>query len=167
MNVFKWDALSRKDYYVDYQNKYTFAGVVPQRRLFTSVAGKLLDAGRIEDAEKVLDKCLASIPKEVIPYDITYLNLNNERDMCMLIDAYRRAGLNEKGSELCQECILDMMQSVEFYAMNADICYDNLKDACELVSYQIGILSDLAGEELATQYEDALYDLINTYIATE
>ncbi len=45
MNVYKWDALKRTDYYVDYHNFYTFCGVNSQRGLFANVAHELIKAG--------------------------------------------------------------------------------------------------------------------------
>ena len=41
MNVYTWDDIRRNDYDVDYQNYYTFLGVLPQREIFVSTANSL------------------------------------------------------------------------------------------------------------------------------
>ena len=42
MNVYTWDALKRTDYFVDYQNFYTFCGVLSQRQLFLNAALEMI-----------------------------------------------------------------------------------------------------------------------------
>ena len=44
--VFSWDALSRTDWFVDYQNYYTFLGVLSQRQIFLTTANALMKAGQ-------------------------------------------------------------------------------------------------------------------------
>ena len=69
MNVYSWDALRRDDYDVDYQNYYTFLGVLPQRELFVTTATALLKAGDKERALEILDKCQESLPDNVWPLE--------------------------------------------------------------------------------------------------
>ena len=40
--VYTWDALKRADYFVDYQNLYTFCGVMSQRGLFVNAAKEMM-----------------------------------------------------------------------------------------------------------------------------
>ena len=63
MNVYTWNDIRRDDYDVDYQNYYTFLGVLPQRELFVSTANALLKVGDKERALKVLDRCQESMPE--------------------------------------------------------------------------------------------------------
>ena len=63
--TFKWDALSRTDYFVDYQNLYTFMGVLSQRQLFLTVANALIDAGEDEKALEIMNRCQRPHPAEV------------------------------------------------------------------------------------------------------
>ena len=69
MNVYCWDALKRDDYDVDYQNYYTFLGVLPQRELFVTAASALLKAGDKERAIAILDKCQECLPANVWPIE--------------------------------------------------------------------------------------------------
>ena len=70
--LFTWDALSREDYYADYQNHYTFLASSSQRYLFYRVAYSLIEAGQWDKALDVLEKCFASVPESQYPYDTIY-----------------------------------------------------------------------------------------------
>ena len=68
-SLFTWDALSREDYYVDYQNRYTFLASSSQRYFFYRVANVLIRAGEWEKAVDIIEKGLASVPESQYPYD--------------------------------------------------------------------------------------------------
>ena len=55
-NVYKWDALERDDYFVDYQNLYTHLGVMSQRGLFVNAAKAFFKAGENDRALEMLEK---------------------------------------------------------------------------------------------------------------
>ena len=44
-SVYSWDSLKRTDWFVDYQNLYTFTGVMSQRGIFATVAMEMIEAG--------------------------------------------------------------------------------------------------------------------------
>ena len=67
-NVYKWDALKRKDYYVDYQNLYTNLGVMSLRNLFVSAANAFIDAGQNSRAVEMLDLCQEVLNPVRYPY---------------------------------------------------------------------------------------------------
>jgi len=67
--AFTWDALSRTDYFADYQNHYTFLASSNQRLFFYNVAKALYYAGESDKALEVLDKCIASVPQAQFAYD--------------------------------------------------------------------------------------------------
>ena len=69
-SVYSWDSLKRTDWLVDYQNMYTFAGVMSQRGIFASVAMEMIEAGEFGRAVEILDKCRSVIPEENFPLDI-------------------------------------------------------------------------------------------------
>ena len=49
---FCFDAVSREDYCVDYQNTYTFLGVMSLRNMFVSAANAFIAAGENDRAEQ-------------------------------------------------------------------------------------------------------------------
>ena len=67
--LYRWDALSREDYYVDYQNRYTFLASSSQRYLFYRTANALIGARQWDKAVDMLEKCFAAVPESRYPYD--------------------------------------------------------------------------------------------------
>ena len=113
--TFSWDALKRTDYYVDYQNLYTFSGVLPQRCLFVNEANKLIEEGDFIRAEKILDLCQECIPEANYPLDISYLDLPNERMVIRMIESYFAVGADEKAVALADRFTSALMESLNFY----------------------------------------------------
>jgi hypothetical protein len=66
-NVYKWDALERDDYFVDYQNLYTHLGVMSQRGLFVNAAKAFFKAGENDRALEMLEKCQRVVRRESYP----------------------------------------------------------------------------------------------------
>ena len=69
---YKWDALKRTDWFVDYQNYYTFLGVLGQRQIFLTVANALIDEGEDEKAIEIMDLCQENFPEENFPLESCY-----------------------------------------------------------------------------------------------
>ena len=92
-NVYSWDALKRKDYFVDYQNLYTFCGVLSQRNVFVNAAKEMLKIGDRERAVELLDMCQECVQEENFPLDMTYLGFSNEYMVIDMIETYYLAGL--------------------------------------------------------------------------
>ena len=115
-NTFKWDAVSRRDYFVDYQNKYTFMGVSAQRSLFANVAGALIKAGENEKALEILDKCTEAIPAENFPLDGIPLGFSGNNYMVVtMIEHYYALGQKEKARALCTAFLNELLVSTRFY----------------------------------------------------
>jgi len=92
-NVYKWDALSRKDYFVDYQNMYTFMGVISQRDQFVKMADLLIDAGDSLNAVRMLDKCQVCVPEENFPLETICLGFSqNDISVISMVQDYYLAG---------------------------------------------------------------------------
>ena len=98
--VYSWDSLARTDWFVDYQNIYTFTHSASQRRIFTTVAMELIYAGENEKAIEILDMCQEAVPEENFPLDLSKYGLSNERDVALMIEAYYLAGAEAKADEL-------------------------------------------------------------------
>ena len=96
-SVFKWDALKRKDYFVDYQNLYTFLGVLPQRDLFLNAANQFIAAGKKDKAIAILDKCQESVPAASYPLETICLGFyQNDISVIGMVEAYMKAGRVDK-----------------------------------------------------------------------
>ena len=162
-NVYSWDALKRKDYFVDYQNFYTFCGVLSQRNLFVNVAKEMLKIGDKERAVEMLDMCQECVPVENFPLDITYLGFSNEYMVIDMIETYYKAGAVEKALELSKRFIDELFVSTEFFLMN----YDDAKrefDACyNCISY----IADLADHFGDKAYAKEIRDRFNSLLDLE
>jgi len=120
--TYHWDAVSQRDYFIDYQNIYTFCGVMSYRDLFHQVACKLNDAGRSEDAVKVLDKCMEVMPADRYPLDMTYLRMGNELAVAGLIEEYYRAGAQQKAHDLAIAFTGSLLESINFFVNYYSYC---------------------------------------------
>ena len=141
-NVYSWDALKRDDYFVDYQNFYTFCGVLSQRLLFVNVAKEMLKIGDKERAVEMLDMCQECVPEHNFPLDITYLGFSNEYMVVDLIETYYDAGAPEKALALAERFADQLFDSVYFFLEYYDFakkefenCYNNLQYLSDLTEH--------------------------------
>ena len=159
-NVYKWDALKRTDYFVDYQNFYTFCGVLSQRNLFVNVAKEMLKINDAERAIELLDMCQECVPEENYPLDITYLGFSNEYMVIEMIETYFMAGADEKAMELAQRFVEELFVSTEFFLMN----YDDTKrefDACyNCISYVAELVDHFGYKEYGSELRKRFNDLL-------
>ena len=158
--VFSWDALKRTDYFADYQNFYTFCGVMSQRGLFLNIAKEQLKAGYPERAVEVLDKCQECVPDSVYPLDMSYLGFINERNVLEIIAAYYDAGAPDKGLALAKKFVDELLVSAKFYAEFYDYAQSNFEETCHYVFFVSDILKQNGAAEEAEAIEKALSDLI-------
>ena len=145
-NVFTWDALKRTDYFADYQNCYTFCGVLSQRQIFINVAKELTEAGEEEKAVEMLDMCQECVPAEVYPLDMSYYGFSNEYMVADMIQLYFDLGQKEKGRKLLSEFAPQLCRSYEFFT-KYDSTRHELSTASEILAWLLGICqSDVYGE---------------------
>ena len=99
-NLFTWKALSREDYYVDYQNRYTFLASSSQRYFFYRVANVLIHAGETEKAVDVIEKCIACVPESQYPYDTIITDFaTNDQVVSNLVSLCYEAALGAAEAE--------------------------------------------------------------------
>ena len=86
---YSWKAMSSKGWFVDYQNMYTFLGVMSQRQLFLTTANALIDAGEPEKALEMLDKLQVCFPEENFPLETISVGFSgNDYMVAQLIENY-------------------------------------------------------------------------------
>ena len=127
-SVFCWDALKRTDYFADYQNFYTFCGVMSQRGVFLNVAKEQLKADHPERAVELLDRCQECVPESVYPLDMSYLGFINERNVLEMIALYYDAGAPEKGLDLAKRFVDELLVSAKFYMEFYDYARSNFEE---------------------------------------
>ncbi len=88
MNKFIWVDYSSG---IDYSNKSGIRMGSQYRNYFSRLAATLIDENKNQKAEKVLDKCLALIPFDIVTYDFNTLGI---------IEAYYRLGKTEQAQKI-------------------------------------------------------------------
>jgi len=140
--TYRWDAVSQKDYFVDYQNLYTFCGVMSYRDLFHQLARSLNTEGRYEDAQKVLDKCLEVMDPERYPLDMTYLRLGNELNVVGIIEEYYRSGAKQKAHDLALYFTDSLYCSLNFFIRYYSYCKSEFETIATYLYYVCDIMSN-------------------------
>jgi hypothetical protein len=162
-NVYTWDALKRTDYFVDYQNFYTFCGVLSQRNLFVNAAKEMLKIGDKERAVELLDMCQECVPEENFPLDMTYLGFSNEYMVIDMIETYYTAGENEKAKELMKKFMDEIFISTDFFLNFYDIAQNEFESCFNCISY-IADLADFNGD---SDYANEIRDKFNALLDLE
>ncbi len=144
-NVYSWDALKRKDYFVDYQHHYTFCGVLSQRNLFVNAAKEMLKIGDTERAVELLDMCQECVPEENFPLDMTYLGFSNEYMVIDMIETYYDAGAGDKALDLAKRFMDEIFISTEFFLNYYDLAKREFESCYNCISY-IADLTDHFGD---------------------
>jgi len=150
--LYSWKALSRRDWYVDHQNFFTFAGVLSQRKIFTDAAGVMLRAGDERKAEELLDLCMGCVPVENFPLDLIAYNMNNENDVIGIIEMYFKAGAEEKALDLAEKFTEELLRSAAFFMKFLDVSSEEF-DRCR---YCLSLLALLADEEGYHDFADGI-----------
>ena len=163
-NVYKWDALSRTDYFADYQNQYTFCGVMSQRMLFVNVAKLLLKAGEKEKALEMLDKCQQCVPESQFPLEESYLGFSNELMVTEMIDTYFKVGADEKALELAERFAKQEIESTVFYCGFYDYAKDEFETACQIVYYLSDVYKNNGYEDKSEALEKELGERLKEYV---
>ncbi len=154
--VFKWDALKRNDYYVDYQNFYTFCGVMSQRGMFINAAEEMIKAGRDDKAVEMLDKCMESVPEYNFPLDMTYLGFSNEYMVLRIISMYYDLGETEKAHSIAGRFADELMVSAEFFMGYYDYASDVFDSVCNYLGNLAAIAEDAGDNELSDSISERL-----------
>ena len=161
-SVFCWDALKRTDYFADYQNFYTFCGVMSQRGVFLNVAKEQLKADHPERAVELLDRCQECVPESVYPLDMSYLGFINERNVLEMIALYYDAGAPEKGLDLAKRFVDELLVSAKFYMEFYDYARSDFEETCHYIFYVADILKQNGDTEEGEAMEKSLDDLVSS-----
>lgn len=154
--TFKWDALKRTDYYVDYQNFYTFCGVMSQRQLFVNVAKKCMAEGHADWALKLMEKCEECVPYENFPLDIQDLGFSNELMILEIIGILYDLDQTQKADELAQKFCDELSQSSRFYMEFYEYAKDDFEQSCQYVYYVLDVLDQNDRKDLSKKIEAQL-----------
>ena len=160
-NVYTWDALKRTDYFVDYQNFYTFCGVLSQRQLFLNAAKEMLKIGDKERAIELLDMCQENVPEANFPLDITYLGFSNEYMVIDMIETYYMAEANDKALELSKRFTEQLFKSLEFFLVYYDVAKREFEACYNSISYVVDLSDHYGDKEYANEVRERFNTLLD------
>lgn len=161
-NTFSWDNLKRTDYYVDYQNFYTFLGVVPQRSLFVNTATVLMNEGRKDEAVAMLDKAQECIPQSSFPLETICLGFyQNDVLVINMIELYYELGANDKARDLAERYAVELMISVNFYLEYYDYAKSDFELCCNCLYYLSDTLKENGDEDLSDTLMRGLSSMVD------
>ena len=160
---YKWDALSRTDYYVDYQNMYTFLGVLSQRQLFLTVSNALIDIDEKEKALEMLDLCQAHFPEQNYPLESIPLGFSsNDYMVAQMIENYYYLGSFEKARDLASRFADQLLDSISFYMQWGSLGSAEFETASRVFLYVSDVCKQYGDNELSEAMTDTLEDLLHT-----
>lgn len=161
MNVYTWNDIRRNDYDIDYQNYFTFLGVLPQREIFVSTANALLKAGDKERALKVLDKCQESMPADVWPLESIPIGFTtNDYMVVNMVSDYFAAGASEKAVSLGEQLGKDLLKSADFYMQFYDYDQTDFETVCQFLYYLIDELEKGGDKVVSSSLKASLITML-------
>ena len=160
-NVFSWDALKRTDWYVDYQNYYTFCGVLSQRSTFVNVAKEMMKIGDTARAVEMLDMCQECVPVENFPLDLSYLGFSNEYMVIDMIETYYIAGANDKAIALARSFVDELFVSMNFFLEYYDIAKKEFESCYNCVSYLADVTDHFGDKEFADEITERFNKMVD------
>ena len=160
-NVYTWDALKRKDYFVDYQNFYTFCGVLSQRQIFLNAALEMLKIDDKERAIELLDLCQENVPEANFPLDITYLGFSNEYMVLSMAEAYYAAGAPEKAEDLLRRMADQLFVSLEFFYSFGDYSSREFEKVYNSLEFMLQVASECGSKDFAEELMDRFEKIVN------
>ena len=161
--VFKWDALKRNDYFVDYQNYYTFCGVLSQRNIFVNAAKEMLKIDDKARAVELLDMCQESVPEENYPLDMTYLGFINEYIVVDMIETYYNAGAPEKAAALAERFADNLFDSTIFFLEFYDYARPEFENCYKVLQYLADLSDHHGNKDLGTSIRDRFNQMVEAY----
>ena len=163
MNRYKWDNVSADNYFIDYQNIYTFCGVMNYRDLFCQVARVMNKRGQHAKAEALLDKCQEVIKDSRFPYDMCMLSVGNEMAVKDIIDQYYFAGAPDKAREIAVKFCDELLVSLDFFARNYELGQQEFEAVATYLYYVCeDVLAKHGDEELAAGILDRAEGVLDT-----
>lgn len=112
--TYAWDAVSADNYFIDYQNHYTYLGVMSLRTLFVTCAEAFMKAGENDRALEMLDTCekvMAHYPMESIPIGFS----GNDYMVVSAVKDYYTLGQPDKARTLASKMAEELLKGASFY----------------------------------------------------
>lgn len=159
---YKFDALAREDYFVDYQNLYTFLGVISVRSILLNASDVFTREGQYDRAKEMLD--IAMEATKAFPYETVPIGLvSNDLNIISMVDGYFRMGDKEKAKVMAERLSSELLQSVSFYLQFYEYAKDDLDTVSNFVVYLAQVCEEHGEAAMAKSMQESLYKLFESY----
>ena len=154
-NLYKWDALKRTDWFVDYQNLYTFMGVLSQRQLFLTVANALIDIEEDEKALEIMDMCQEVVPEENFPLETIPLGFSgNDYMVAQMVENYYYLGASDKARDLGSRMCASLLETARFYLEFGTLGSAEFETSGRILLYLADVMKQYGDTELSAAAVD-------------
>ena len=143
MNKFRFGGIEKESMYLD---EGILRMAMNLRIQYARLAEALIAKGEKEKAKKVLDKCLESLPKSNVPYNIV---------MMQYVDMYYKLGDKENARMISESLIEEFKEKVGFYHLVSMDYRDNLNEYKREFRQSFTVANNILS--LAKRYEDEDY----------
>ena len=160
MDVFKFDAISADDYFIDYQNLYTHLGVMSLPNMFVTCSDFYLKLGQEERVKAILDKyrqVMRRYPIEGIPIGLTGADLA----AIDVVENYLKIGCVDEARALALQYSKDILTTAAFYLEFYKYAKSDFDQCTSFIYYFANRLRQNGVEDLADQVEKLLDDMVN------
>ena len=177
---YTWDAMSASGWFVDYQNMYTFLGVMSQRQLFLNVANALVDAGEAEKALEMMDMCQEKFPKTNFPLESICVGFSgNDYMVAQMVENYyylgtagvldeqQAAAAKSSAAELAAEFGQQLLETATFYLDWGNYGSSEFEVASRVLLYLIDVTKEYGDTELSKGMEDRFNLLLTAALPSD
>ena len=160
-NRYTWDALKRTDYFADYQNQYTFQGVLGQRQLYLTVANALIDIEEDEKALEIMDMLEENFPESQFPLESIPLGFSgNDYMVAYLIENYYFLGAADKARSLATRMSLALLDTAGFYLEWGSLGSSEFETASRVLLFIADVCKQYGDKELGDAMVETLEAII-------
>ncbi|PLX01057.1 MAG: hypothetical protein C0594_14665 [Marinilabiliales bacterium] len=158
MNKFVWGNLDMPGIYLD-QTIVRTTNIVRIRSSFDRLAAKLIREGEKEKALKVLDKGIAVMPNENIPYDLNNIGM---------IESYYKLGEDEKANEVARVMFDQAKEELQYYFslptnLIGSVDYE-MRVAMRVIQELMRVTKEQKQTEFNTEIEESFNDLYMQFV---
>ena len=159
--VYSFDALAAPGWFIDYQNNYTFLGVMNIRSLFSGCATAFLDAGQNDRALEMLTRCdetMRRFPLCAIPLGFS----TNDYMLVKEMDMYFKLGESEKARELAAAYSEELLYATRFYLEFYSFAQDEFELCGNYVYYVVDTLKANGEKAMADTIYNSFADMVGS-----
>ncbi|HCY73401.1 MAG TPA: hypothetical protein DHU75_04655 [Rikenellaceae bacterium] len=161
-SVYKFDAVSRDDYFIDYQPYYTHLGVMSIRQLFVTCAKVFLEEKQNERALEMLNK-MAQV-MTVYPLDAIPIGFQNNNYMVVeAINLYFELGEHDKAIALADKLSAELVHGANFYLKFGSLAQSECEDYAQYIFLLADRLNQHGEKEMSSSLENKLKELIDIH----